>query len=60
MHIYNAENGIFAEQHFRSTIEDFNQTITFCGIGSQHQNAIVERKIKTLTLGAIEWLLHEK
>ena len=38
-----------------SAIEDANQTIKFCGVGYQHQNAIVERKIQTITL-----LLHAK
>ena len=49
---YNADNGIFSEQPFRSEIEDPKQTITICGVGSHHQCAIVERKIQTLTLGA--------
>ena len=43
-HRYHANNGRFSEQPFRSEIEDFNQTITFCGVGSHHQNAIVKRK----------------
>ena len=43
---YYSDNGIFSEQLFRSEIEYFNQTITFCGVGSHHQNAIVERRYK--------------
>ena len=46
INIYNAENGRFAEQHFRSAIEDFNQTITFSGVGYHHENDIVEIKFK--------------
>ena len=40
---YHVDIGIFAEQPSISTIEDDNQTITFCWIGPHHQNAIVER-----------------
>ena len=50
--IYHANNRIFAEQHFRSSIENANHNITFCGVGSHHQNAIVEMKSQTLTLVA--------
>ena len=57
---YHEDNGIFYEQPFRSTIEDSNQTILFCGVGSHNQNFIVERIIQTLTLGAIKFPLHEK
>ena len=49
--IYHAENGRFSKQAFRSEIEDTNQNINFCGVGSHHQNTIVEIKILTLTLG---------
>ena len=42
---YYADNGIFAEQPFRSGTYDSNQTITFCGVGSHHQSTIVESKI---------------
>ena len=51
IHIYHADNGIFAEQHFISAIEDSNQKITFCIVRSNHQNKIFERKIQTITLG---------
>ena len=43
---YHADNGRFYEKPFRSEIEDSNQTITFCGVGSHHQNSIDERKSK--------------
>ena len=57
---YHAYNGRFSEQPFRSSIEDSNQTIKFYGVGSHHQNAIVERKIQNLTLGSKTLLLHAK
>ena len=59
-HRYHADNGRFSEQHFRSAIKDSNQTIKFYGVGSHHQNDIVERNIQTLTLGDRKLLLHEK
>ena len=41
-------------------MENSNQTITFYGVGSHNKNAIVERKIQTLTLGNQALLLHVK
>ena len=58
--IYHADNGQFSEQPFRSSIEDANQTITFCGVGYHHQNAIFEIKIQTITLGYTTLPLHAK
>ena len=49
--IRHADNGRFYEKPFWSEIEDSNQAITFCGVGSHHKNAIVEIKNQTLTLG---------
>ena len=37
---------------FRDDCLHNNQVITFCDVGSHHQNSIAERKIKDLTLGA--------
>ena len=54
-----AANAVFAAQPFRSAIEDVNQTIKCCGFGSHHKNTMVERRIQTITLGAIKLLLHE-
>jgi hypothetical protein len=43
---------------FFASINNNDQTITFCGIGSHHQNGIVERRIRLIT--EITWtiLLH--
>jgi hypothetical protein len=49
---YYADNGRFADKGFRDDCVSSNQTITFCGVGSHHQNGIAERKIKDITLGA--------
>ena len=55
---YHADNGRFAESAFRDAVDESNQRITFCGVGAHHQNAIVERMIKELTLRARTMLLH--
>ena len=60
IHIYHTYNGRFYLKPSRSSVEYSNHTITLCGIGSHHQNFIVERKIQTLTLGAGTLILHEK
>jgi hypothetical protein len=57
---YHADNGCFADKGFRYDCTFSNQTITFCGVGSHHQNGIAERNIKDITLGAQMLLLHAK
>jgi hypothetical protein len=54
---YHADNGRFADKGIRDDCVSSNQTITFCGVGSHHQNGIAERKIKDITLGARTLLL---
>ncbi len=39
---YHADNVRFADQGFRDECNLSNQVITFCGIGSHHQNVIAE------------------
>ena len=50
INIYNSYNVRFAQHNFISEIEDANKAITFCGVGSHHQNSTVERKIQNLTI----------
>ena len=57
---YRVDNGRFSEQPFISEIYYSNHTITLCGVGSHHQNSIVEITITTLTLRARTLLLHAK
>jgi len=57
---YHADNGRFAGKGFRDDCTSSNQTITFCGVGSHHQNGIAERKIKDIILGGRTFLLHAK
>ena len=55
---YRADNGRFADKGFRDSVEQCNQQITYCAVGAHHQNGIVERRIKELTLIARTLLLH--
>ncbi len=57
---YHADNGWFADKGFRDDYISSNLTITFCGVGSHHQNGIAEQKIKDISLGAWTLLLHAK
>ena len=55
---YHADNGRYADKGFRDAIINANQTISYCGVGAHHQNGMIERRIKELTLGARTCLLH--
>ena len=55
---YNADNSRFADEGFLQSINDNDQTITFCGVGAHHQNGIIENRNKILTQGARTLLLH--
>jgi hypothetical protein len=57
---YRADNGRFADSGFQQAIKDCNQKITYCTVGAHHQNGIVERRIKELTLISRTLLLHAK
>jgi hypothetical protein len=49
---HHVDNGQFADKGFRDDCTSSNHTITFCGVGSHHQNGIAEHKIKDITLGS--------
>ena len=57
---YRADNSHFADAGFQKAITDANQSITFCAVGAHHQNSIIERRIKELTLISWTLLLHAK
>ena len=40
---YHADNGHFACKGFRDVVTASNKKITFCGVGSHHQNGIVRK-----------------
>ena len=46
---FHTDNGIFAEEGFKSDVSDNNQTISYCGVGAHFQNEISEADIKQLT-----------
>jgi hypothetical protein len=55
---YHADNGRFSDRGFQDDCASCNQAITFCRVGSHHQNGIAEQKIKDITLRARTLLLH--
>ena len=55
---YHADNGRFAEKVFKQDVHDKAQNISFCGVGSHHQNGIAERRIKSLGEDARTMLAH--
>ncbi len=57
---YCADNGRFADSGFQQAVKDCNQKITHCPVKAHHQNGIVERRIKELTLISRTLLLHAK
>jgi hypothetical protein len=57
---YCMDNGRFADAGSQKAIKEANQSITFCAVGAHHQNGIVERRIKELTLISWTLLLHAK
>ena len=55
---YHADNGRFAENAYVTDVKDKGQNITFCGVGSHHQNGIAERRIRSLGEDARTMLAH--
>ncbi len=55
---YHADNGRFAEAACKESCQALHQKIQFCGVGSHHQNGIVERRIRDLSDAARASLLH--
>ena len=45
---YRADNGVFSSADFEAEILRGSQTITFSGVGAQHQNGVAERAIRTV------------
>ena len=55
-----ANNFRFNDKSFSGDLLKGGQTITFCGVGAHHQNAVVESKIKEICYGGRTILLHAK
>ncbi len=47
---YHADNKIFTDSLFHEDCMNALQRLSLCAVGAHHQNGIVERAIKTLTL----------
>jgi hypothetical protein len=56
-HIH-SDNGIFTNKAFQESIEQSNQTHSFCGVGAHWQNGVIERFIGVITTRARTMLLH--
>ena len=54
---YRADIGRFAEPHFNEAVQTCKQHISYYRLGSHHQNAIFECRIKGLALGSCNLLL---
>ena len=55
---YRSDNGVFADNVFKAAILAADQSITYCGVGGHHQNALAENRIGVLCLNARSMLLH--
>ena len=57
---YHADNLRFNDNNFKGDCIKHGQTVSYCGMGAHHQNAVAESKIKTVSYGARTILLHAK
>ena len=55
---YCADNGIFAGNAFKNKITKSEQSISYCGVGRHHQNALAENCIGILCQNVQAMLLH--
>lgn len=55
---YHADNGTYAVAQYKDEIEDKKQSLTFCGVGSHHQNGKAENRIKIICNPARCMLIH--
>ena len=55
---YHADNGTYAVASYKKEISVSKQTLTFCGVGSHHQNGKAENRIKIICNPARNMLIH--
>ena len=55
---YHVDNGRYAEHIFKDDCYEKMQRLTFCDVGTHHQNGIAKAKINQLTLASRKMLLH--
>ena len=58
VYAYRADNRRFSEPLFKEAFQNCGHHIRYSGVGSHHKKEIVERRIKSLTLGSGTLLLH--
>ena len=57
---YRADNGRFHDEAFIQKINRSLQTISFCGVGANHQNSVAESNIRRIVATSRNQLLHAK
>ena len=55
---YHSDNGLFDTKLFKESVDQSNQTLSFCGPNAHHQNGKAENRIKDITTHARTALLH--
>ena len=55
---YHSDNGSYAVARHKEEIENNKKTLTFCGVGSYHQNGKAENRIKFICNSARSMLIH--
>ena len=55
---YRSDNGIFTSKSWKQHCEIKHQTQEFSGVGDQHQNAVAEQSIQTLSNWARTMMIH--
>ena len=58
MRKYRADNGVFNSAEFEAEIGKGSQSITYSGVGAQHQNGVAEQAIWTVVERARTMLIH--
>lgn len=57
---YHCDNGVFADNKFRTACRAANQTISFCGVNAHHQSGRAEKRIRDLRDSARSMLILAK
>jgi len=55
---YHCDNGRFADNAFKQSVQESGQRITYCGVNAHFQNGRAEKKIRDLRESARTQLLH--
>ena len=57
---YHCDNGRFADNAFKDSVKQMNQSISYCGVNAHFQNGIAEKRIRDLQESARTMLIHAK